>query len=343
MYSPALGSERPSPITVRSAVANPQSRARNRAASRGAWTSSSRITVGAGRLLESGSGMLARGRGRRRRATARSRMRLMKLLARRGDSSAAAIDPQHRPGGRPRGDRRRADRARHREHGDRRRGGGRGRGRLRRRSRAGQRAGAEAHRRLRRRGQPGRGRASRTTSALPDGERDRRPTTPSAGRIEMRPYYEAKADADEFLVESGLDYTIVRPGQAHRRSGHRARSRRPRASTAPDRSPATTSRWCWPRCLGADNTIGKGFDLLSGRHPVAEALAGAVGDNWAADHVPPAHLAVPEARPRATRPSSSRSSCRPRSWSPRARSRCSASTTRSRRRTSSRSSRSPWA
>ena len=29
---------------------------------------------------------------------------------------------------------------------------------------------------------------------------------------EMRPYYEAKAGADERLAESGLDYTIVRPG-----------------------------------------------------------------------------------------------------------------------------------
>ena len=30
---------------------------------------------------------------------------------------------------------------------------------------------------------------------------------------EMKPYYEAKADADKFLMESGLDYTIVRPGR----------------------------------------------------------------------------------------------------------------------------------
>ena len=29
---------------------------------------------------------------------------------------------------------------------------------------------------------------------------------------QMRPYYEAKADADRALLESGLDYTIVRPG-----------------------------------------------------------------------------------------------------------------------------------
>src|SRR5690242_11485085 len=29
---------------------------------------------------------------------------------------------------------------------------------------------------------------------------------------EMRPYYEAKAEADQEVAESGLDYTIVRPG-----------------------------------------------------------------------------------------------------------------------------------
>ena len=30
---------------------------------------------------------------------------------------------------------------------------------------------------------------------------------------EMRPYYEAKAEADKYVEESGLDYTIVRPGR----------------------------------------------------------------------------------------------------------------------------------
>ena len=28
----------------------------------------------------------------------------------------------------------------------------------------------------------------------------------------MRPYQEAKSEADKYLVESGLDYTILRPG-----------------------------------------------------------------------------------------------------------------------------------
>jgi uncharacterized protein YbjT (DUF2867 family) len=35
---------------------------------------------------------------------------------------------------------------------------------------------------------------------------------PSAGSEAMRPYLQAKADADAALASSGLDYTIVRPG-----------------------------------------------------------------------------------------------------------------------------------
>src|SRR3954468_4213758 len=36
---------------------------------------------------------------------------------------------------------------------------------------------------------------------------------PAARGEEMRPYYEAKLEADEALASSGLDYTIVRPGR----------------------------------------------------------------------------------------------------------------------------------
>ena len=28
----------------------------------------------------------------------------------------------------------------------------------------------------------------------------------------MKPYLEAKAEADKYVAESGLDYTIIRPG-----------------------------------------------------------------------------------------------------------------------------------
>jgi uncharacterized protein YbjT (DUF2867 family) len=88
---------------------------------------------------------------------------------------------------------------------------------------------------------------------------------------QMRPYYKAKADADKFLAESGLDYTIVRPGGLRDDPG-----------TGNVRIGELESGGSVPRddvalvlaeCLRADNTIGKAFDLLSGETPVAEALA----------------------------------------------------------------------
>jgi uncharacterized protein YbjT (DUF2867 family) len=89
---------------------------------------------------------------------------------------------------------------------------------------------------------------------------------------EMRPYFEAKAQADEELLESGLDYTILRPGgltddrgtgkiEAAENLGHYGRI--PRDDVA-----ATLLA-----CLDEPGTIGKAFDLLGGETPIAEALA----------------------------------------------------------------------
>ena len=69
----------------------------------------------------------------------------------------------------------------------------------------------------------------------------------TTGTIEdgpMRPYYEAKRDADLALQESGLDWTIVRPGRADQRAGQRQRRPRALARTAAARSRAMTSRSC---------------------------------------------------------------------------------------------------
>jgi uncharacterized protein YbjT (DUF2867 family) len=88
---------------------------------------------------------------------------------------------------------------------------------------------------------------------------------------EMRPYYEAKADADKFLMESGLDYTIVRPGGLTDDPG----TGKVQVGAGLERG--TVSRedvaLVLAECLRADNTIGKAFDLLGGDTPVAEALA----------------------------------------------------------------------
>jgi nucleoside-diphosphate-sugar epimerase len=87
---------------------------------------------------------------------------------------------------------------------------------------------------------------------------------------EMRPYYEAKAEADRQVKASGLDWTIVRPGRLTDAPG----TGRIQAGTdigygnvTRDDVAATLAA-----VLGADNTIGKAFVLLEGETPVEEAV-----------------------------------------------------------------------
>ena len=91
----------------------------------------------------------------------------------------------------------------------------------------------------------------------------------------MRPYYEAKRDADDALRASSLAYTIVRPGgltddpgtgliaAAHR---SRAAGRLPRDDVAATLAAA----------LAEPRTAGVTFDLLSGDTPIEEAIAPAL-------------------------------------------------------------------
>ena len=95
---------------------------------------------------------------------------------------------------------------------------------------------------------------------------------PAARGEQMRPYYEAKLEADEALAASGLDYTIVRPGRLTDDPGTgliEAAERLERIGAIPRDDVAATLA----ACLDADNTIGKSFDLLGGQTPIAEALA----------------------------------------------------------------------
>ena len=55
---------------------------------------------------------------------------------------------------------------------------------------------------------------------------------PSSAGPQMQPYLEAKAEADEALSQSELDWTIVRPGRPDRRRGHGARPGRDDARAA---------------------------------------------------------------------------------------------------------------
>jgi uncharacterized protein YbjT (DUF2867 family) len=89
---------------------------------------------------------------------------------------------------------------------------------------------------------------------------------------EMRPYLQAKADADADLAGSGLEYTIVRPGGLTDDPGTgmvAAAESLERYGRIPRDDVAATL----VACLDQRGTIGKAFDLLSGDVPIGEALA----------------------------------------------------------------------
>lgn len=93
-----------------------------------------------------------------------------------------------------------------------------------------------------------------------------------ASRPELRPYLEAKAEADAYLAASGLDYTIVRPGRLTEDPGDgriaAARSLGRRGQVPRDDVAATLVA-----VLHDDRTVGTTFEVLDGDTPIAEALA----------------------------------------------------------------------
>jgi uncharacterized protein YbjT (DUF2867 family) len=94
---------------------------------------------------------------------------------------------------------------------------------------------------------------------------------PDAASGSMRPYLEAKAEADRYLIDCGLEYTIVRPGSLTDDPG----TGRVRVSTElggrgqirRDDVAAVIAQ-----VLDAPNTIGVTFEVFSGDRLVAEAV-----------------------------------------------------------------------
>ncbi len=93
---------------------------------------------------------------------------------------------------------------------------------------------------------------------------------PEAASEQMRPYIEAKAEADEALACSGLDYTIVRPGMLTNEPGTG------RVAAGPDvergEIPREDVAAALAEVLAAPDTIGKTFNLVGGDVPVDEAI-----------------------------------------------------------------------
>ena len=84
-------------------------------------------------------------------------------------------------------------------------------------------------------------------------------------------YHRAKAHADNHLVESDLDYTIVCPGGLTDETGPELVS-----VSAELQGKGLTSREnlaaALVACLDCDNSVGKSFSLLDGDTPLTEAL-----------------------------------------------------------------------
>ena len=94
---------------------------------------------------------------------------------------------------------------------------------------------------------------------------------PPPGDETFAVYLRAKHDADEALAASGLDYTIVRPGRLTDDPGTgliEAAAELDRSGAIPRDDVAATLL----AVLGADNTIGKTFELLGGDTPIEEAV-----------------------------------------------------------------------
>jgi uncharacterized protein YbjT (DUF2867 family) len=93
---------------------------------------------------------------------------------------------------------------------------------------------------------------------------------PGSGSEEMRPYLEAKHDADEALAASGLDFTIVRPGRLTDDAGTglvTAGPDVPRGDISRDDVAATLAA-----ALAIEHTVGATFVLVGGERPIQDAL-----------------------------------------------------------------------
>jgi uncharacterized protein YbjT (DUF2867 family) len=94
---------------------------------------------------------------------------------------------------------------------------------------------------------------------------------PASGPEAMRPYLEAKAEADAALSASDLEWTIVRPGALTDDPGTGMVA----VGTSLERGTVTRDDVAavLAGCLDEPRTVRKTFELMQGETPIAEALA----------------------------------------------------------------------
>jgi uncharacterized protein YbjT (DUF2867 family) len=94
---------------------------------------------------------------------------------------------------------------------------------------------------------------------------------PESASPAMRPYIDAKAEADEELAGSGLAFTIVRPGRLTNEPGTgRVRAGHDIGTGTVTRADVAATL---AAVLAAPNTIGVTFDVLEGDVPIPDAVA----------------------------------------------------------------------
>jgi uncharacterized protein YbjT (DUF2867 family) len=94
---------------------------------------------------------------------------------------------------------------------------------------------------------------------------------PKSGPAQMRPYLEAKAEADRALMASELDWTIVRPGALTDDDGTgRVRATHDMSVRGP--VPRDDVAAVLAAVLAEPKTVGKAFVVVEGETPVEEAV-----------------------------------------------------------------------
>lgn len=97
---------------------------------------------------------------------------------------------------------------------------------------------------------------------------------PDFGPVAIKPYLVAKHFADEYLINSGLNYTVLRPGRLTDDAGSGLiKTRRPKDPDEQFISREDTAR-AIIHSLNNKSTVGKVYELYEGQERIEDAIAG---------------------------------------------------------------------